>query len=145
MAFYLMTFNPKKWLGTREDFLDELNSFKEGNSLIISWSIQAFKDAGPNDMCFFLVQGTNKRGIYGRGVFTSEAFVDEKWDGSGKPEHYVNVKVLNYEDYEKPFIPIEELYSIAPDYDWTPRNSGRKMEMSIGQAINQKMRMLGLI
>ena len=96
-------------------------------------------------MCFFLVQGTNKRGIYGRGVFTSEAFVDEKWDGSGKPEHYVNVKVLNYEDYEKPFIPIEELYSIAPDYDWTPRNSGRKMEMSIGQAINQKMRMLGLI
>ena len=29
MAFYLMTFNPKKWLGTREVFLDELNSFKE--------------------------------------------------------------------------------------------------------------------
>ena len=31
---------------------------------------QKFRDAGPDDYCFFLVQGTNNRGIFGRGKFS---------------------------------------------------------------------------
>lgn len=145
MAFYLMTFNPNIWGGTREDFLNELQSFRNGEKLIVNWSIQQFRDAGPDDYCFFLVQGTKNRGIFGRGKFVSEDFIDEKWDGSGKPEHYIQVEILNYEDYETPFISIDELYNIAPDYDWKPRNSGRMMDRQIGLAINQIMRNLGLM
>ncbi|MBQ3619599.1 MAG: hypothetical protein II939_15750 [Bacteroidales bacterium] len=132
-------------MGTREDFLENLSLFKSGKLQPLSWSIQAYTEVGPGDYCFFLVQGTVSRGIFGRGEIISEAFIDDKWDESGKPERYVKVRVLNYVDYEKPFISLDELYEIDPTFDWKTRNSGRFMNRSIGQAINNKMRAMGLM
>ena len=124
--FFLLTFNPRKWPGGREGFLDELHTFQNGG-LELQWSIQAHRQAKVGDYCFFLVQGVEPRGIYGGGRIIEEPFVDENWNGNGRPVHYVGVEVEIFTDYQTPLITLDRLKRIDAKYDWSPRNGGRPM------------------
>ena len=134
--YFLLTFNPVKWPYGRDEFLKELKNFNSGE-LVLQWSIQAHRQAKVGDYCFFLVQGVEPRGIYGCGRIVSEPYVDENWNGNGRPVHYVDVEVDKFTDYQTPFIKLDELKQLDVTYDWSPRNGGRPMPAATALKVSE--------
>lgn len=156
MAFYLMTYAPETpyYDVTDEDFMDDLERFRNGEEVIIRWSIQAWTKVRPNDYCYFLSQRCENRGIFGRGKILTEAFKigpDDPWYSERiKDKHFVKVLVLNLTHYNKPFVSLDECKQIRKDYDWEPMNGGRILgkdtsDKEIGIALNNRLRDLGEI
>ena len=136
--YFLQTFNPLKWFKagyTQDEFNDELNTFNSGEELILSWSIQSHKQAQIGDISFFMVQGVEPRGIYGVGEFVSKPYPDKNWNGNGRCMYYVNVLCKKFTDYTKPFIRIEELKRLIPNYNWSPRSGGMPMGIDVAKAL----------
>ena len=144
MNFFIQTFNPIKWFeagNTPEDFDDELEEFKSEGEVTLQWSMQSHRLAKQGDISFFLVQGVEPRGIYGAGIIVSDPYVDSNWNGNGRCVHYVDVKAIKFTDYSKPFITLNELKRIDPNYNWSPRSGGITLPFPTGKILAEKLKL----
>lgn len=142
MNYFIQTFNPIKWFDAGylpEQFDETLQDFNNNQEVILSWSMQAHRLAKKGDISFFLVQGVDRRGIYGAGIIDDEAYPQSNWNGNGRQIYYVDVKVIKLTHYTTPIISLEQLEIIDPSYNWSPRSGGITLPFDTGKKIMQKL------
>ncbi len=142
--YFIQTFNPIKWFEAGylpEDFDNELEEFKHNGTITLSWSMQSHRIAKDGDISFFLVQGVNPRGIYGAGIIKGDPYEDPNWNGNGRIIHYVDVCVKKFIHYTKPFITLNELQRIDPNYNWSPRSGGITLPLPTGKILAERLHM----
>jgi len=132
---FLFAWNPKK--GPWADFEAELALSQKGHVVPKRWSTGNRQDIHPGERVYLYRQATDQ-GLIASGFTTSEVFLHDHWDGSGRQASYVTVDI----DVILPVdnvLTVEELYRGEFDVDWhriqasgvaVPNNSVGRLEES---------------
>ncbi len=117
MATFILTWNPTKWSWDDNGFAEELAESEAGLIVRANWSL-GIRRSGvePGDRGFLLRQH-DLRGIVASGAFTTEIYMEDHWDGSGRDSPYAEIdwdRILAPEDR----LPVEELKRRVPAVPW---------------------------
>ena len=114
---FILTWNPDRWMWPPEDHARAIQVTAAGGTMRDQWSV-GLRTGGiqPGDRAMLLRQ-RHDRGLVASGVFTSELYVDQHWDGTGRPTRYGDLEwdtVLAIEDR----LPVEQLELSVPEVRW---------------------------
>jgi 5-methylcytosine-specific restriction enzyme A len=111
---FLFAWNPDK--GPWTEFKHDLSMSKKGHVVSKRWSTGNRQDVLPGERVYLYRQARDQ-GLIAAGNTTSEVFMDEHWDGSGRQASYVEVDI----DVILPItdvLTVEELYRSDVDVQW---------------------------
>jgi hypothetical protein len=137
VSTFLLTWNPTVWPKGVE-WLDETAGTASPSSPVPGdWSVGSRKGGIERGDTALLLRQHHDRGIVASGVFTSEVYQDEHWDGSGRLANNADI------DFEcivavDERLPIELLKSEVPEINWDRlQGSGVQVPDSVEQALLQ--------
>lgn len=137
MTTFLLTINPTQWDVDPDELESWIETTRSGHVVVDRWSTGS-RAGGiqPGDRAFLLRQGVPNRRIYAAGVFYSEVYPGEHWDGSDRVTNYADVEwdtVLAPADR----LDFDELLAALPDVHWTPQTSGTRAPDAAAEALEQ--------
>ena len=122
---FLLTWNPSRY--TLEQFRDYL--LRLGGSGNPSWSVGPRKDLPVGSRLYIMRLGVEPKGIVAVGVSTAGVEELPHWDPDrrkrGDTTRSVSYRPLRIQ--EEPFVPLAELISRWPGFEWTPQGSGNEI------------------
>ncbi len=120
---YLLRWNPNISQLTLKTYREAVKNFPEGFSY--DWSIHEYETAREGDMFYMLRTGDDKAGIVSRGIFTSNPYKNEEWDGKSSKRFNVMIDCYTPSGADAPpHISLRELKKFIPGIDWEQGNSG---------------------
>lgn len=125
---FLLGWHPQSFLWEDEGYYDAIEMTASGETVADRWTVGGRKSGiRPGDRAFAW-RYQDHRGLVASGTFTSGAYNDEHWDGSGHAANYADVNwdiVLHYDDC----LPIEQLNAEIPVMHWNHlQGSGIKVK-----------------
>ena len=92
MNTFILTWNPDRWEWAAGDYEKAIRVTTLGDKYIDKWAVGSRKSGiQPGDRAFLLRQ-KKERGIVASGYFTSEIWVGDHWDGSGRTTTYAYIE-----------------------------------------------------
>ncbi|RKS77943.1 hypothetical protein CLV35_1648 [Motilibacter peucedani] len=118
MATYVVNYNPLRATWGPADRARAVGETARGRRVAERWSTGG-RTSGvvPGDRAVLLRQGPGRRGLIGRGTFTSTIYRDAHWDGSPRDANYADILwdvLLDDADV----ISLEEVRAVAPSVPW---------------------------
>ena len=121
---YLMRWNPTISSFTEKDYEECVANMQNG-MFRLTWSIREWEEARRGDLFFMLRTGDDKAGIVFTGLFISDPYPADDWDGTSKRRMYVDMICTNTIDpKKKPRISPKQLQEAIPSIDWMQGHSG---------------------
>ncbi len=144
MAAYLLAWNPEQteW----DSFTEDVNSFRRGKALILTWSCSNTNSIRVGDRVWFIYLGKEPRGIFACGTVTKGSYEGRHWKDRRKTTRYVDFQI---DWIAKPgrdqIIPRSRLKN--PPFGkmhWNTRRSGIRIPDEVASALEQEwLRLIG--
>lgn len=124
---YLLRWNPAISSFKAEYHDDAIEKY--GGDWGMDWSVYEWQEAKEGDIFYMLREGDGVApGIYYRGYFSSDPYVDDDWRGSDHKRHYVDIECHDGRPMsEGAWITTDELEAAIPGINWRKGHSGELM------------------
>lgn len=114
---FVLTWNPENWEWPETELSFAIDRTAAGELVADRWSVGARRyGIAPGDRAVLLRQHS-ERGLVASGTFTTDIFMDDHWDGSGRPAAYADLEwdvVVRSDDR----LHVEELTARFPSVTW---------------------------
>lgn len=83
--------------------------------------------------------GDDKAGIVFEGQFISDPYPDDDWAGSTKRRMYVDMVCMKpVKPGTQPFLSLEKLQQVIPDYEWAKGHSGALLSNEVATELDER-------
>jgi 5-methylcytosine-specific restriction protein A len=116
---FILTWNPDGFVIDDAEYEDSVQDIQNGiHDPDACWSTGNRKSGIEIGDRFFLFRQKRERGIVASGYFTSEIFVGDHWNGSGR---YANFAGLEFDDWRRleDRLAVDDLLPATPGFKWS--------------------------
>ncbi len=135
--YFLFLVNPKLAYNPYPDWARWAKDLAGDRPVLTTWNTGGRRQGiHAGDQALIVKVGQDPRGLVAIGTLTGEIYVGPHWNPEAKlPETgFVDLEITTLFDLEDP-VPLELLEHLAPQAQWTPRQSGTRLPSSSAKAV----------
>lgn len=135
--YYLFLVNPKLAYNPYPDWERWAEDLAGNRRVWTTWNTGGRRGGiKAGDQALIVKVGQDPRGLVAIGTLTGEIYTGPHWNPEAKlPETgFVDLEITTLFDLDDP-VPLELLEHLAPQAQWTPRQSGTRLPSSSAQAV----------
>jgi 5-methylcytosine-specific restriction protein A len=142
MSVFLLTWNPKLWKISDEDWHSQVQKIASGGTYEEPWSIGSRRSGVHPGDTFLLVRVAKDRGIVASGVAVSVAFKDLHWDAKrAKKKDFANYVIVEWDAQVEIAnrLATEDLLTEFPEVPWNNlAGSGVRVDEEIAEKLTTR-------